>query len=329
MSTINIGIVGYGNLGRGVETELKKNEDMKLVGIFTRRDLKSIKTVNDNIKVIRFDEIFNYSNKIDVMILCGGSAKDLKYQSPLIAKNFNIVDSFDTHARINEHLEKVNSSSKNGGKIAIVSIGWDPGIFSAIRLISESVLPNGNTYTFWGRGVSQGHSDAIRKIDGVKDAIQYTVPIDEAIEKVRRCENPILNTTDKHIRECFVVAREDYNKEEIREKIINMPYYFKGYNTIVNFVTEEELILYKKSMSHRGLVFRNGVTGEEEQYNNSIELSLKLDNNPSFTASVLIAYARAAYRLNKEGQTGAKTIFDVPISYITKISPKDYIDRLL
>lgn len=329
MKAINIGIVGYGNLGKAVEKEIEKNADMNLFGIFTRRNINEVRVANKNSKVIKFDEIFNYINNIDVMIMCGGSTADLRYQSPLLARNFNIVDSFDTHAKINEHFNKVNLASKDGGKTSIISVGWDPGFFSIIRLISESILPTGSTYTFWGKGVSQGHSEAIRRIKGVKDGIQYTIPNEEAINKVRNCENPKLETMDKHIRECYVSVNEDADKEYIEKEIKGMPYYFDEYNTIVNFVDEDEIIKRKAKMSHGGFVFRSGVTGTMNENNSVIEFSLKLDSNPEFTSSILIAYARAAYRLNREGSIGAKTVLDVPPSYLVEKNSRVDINKFL
>lgn len=329
MNTIRIGIVGFGNLGKAVEKEIIKNKDMKLVGIFTRRDINEIKTYNKGVKVIKFDEIFDYINYIDVMILCGGSATDLRYQSLLLASSFNIVDSFDTHEKINEHYKKVNTASIEGGKTSVLSVGWDPGLFSLIRLLSEVVLLNGNSYTFWGKGVSQGHSDALRRVKGVEDAIQYTVPIEESINKVRRCENPELETRDKHIRECYVVAKEGYELENIKSEIKNMPYYFDGYDTIINFVSKEELENKKEKLPHGGFVFRSGLTGEKDENNSIIEFSLKLDSNPEFTAGILIAYARANYRLNREGIIGAKTILDIPLSYLLLDNNRIAINKYL
>lgn len=329
MNTIRIGIVGFGNLGKAVEKEIIKNKDMKLVGVFTRRDANEIKTYNKGVKVIKFDEIFDYINYIDVMILCGGSATDLRYQSLVLASSFNIVDSFDTHEKINEHYRKVNTASIEGGKTSVLSVGWDPGLFSLIRLLSEVVLLNGNSYTFWGKGVSQGHSDALRRVKGVEDAIQYTIPIEEAINKVRRCENPKLETRDKHIRECYVVGKEGYELENIKSEIKNMPYYFDGYDTIINFVSKEELENKKEKLPHGGFVFRSGLTGEKDENNSIIEFSLKLDSNPEFTAGILIAYARANYRLNREGIIGAKTILDIPLSYLLLDNNRIAINKYL
>ena len=329
MNTIRIGIVGFGNLGKAVEKEIIKNKDMKLVGVFTRRNTNEIKTHSKDVKVIKFDEIFNYINYIDVMILCGGSATDLRYQSPLLASSFNIIDSFDTHEKINEHYKKVNAASIEGGKTSIISVGWDPGLFSLIRLLSEAILLNGNSYTFWGKGVSQGHSDALRGIKGIEDAIQYTIPIEDAMNKVRRCENPTLETRDKHIRECYVVAKEGYNLTDIESEIKNMPYYFDEYDTTVNFISKEELDKKKEKLPHGGFVFRSGLTGERNENNSIIEFSLKLDSNPEFTAGILIAYARANYRLNREGIIGTKTILDIPLSYLLLDNNRVDINRYL
>lgn len=329
MSIINIGIAGYGNLGKAVEKEIRKSCDMKLIGIFTRRNIDDIKGLDENTRFIKFDEVFNYINNIDVMILCGGSATDLKYQSPLLARNFNIIDSFDTHAKINEHFKKVNTESIDGGKIAIVSAGWDPGMFSIMRILAEAILPSGNTYTFWGKGVSQGHSEAIRKVNGVKDAIQYTIPNENAMKKVRNCEHPNLETGKKHTRECYIVPYEGYDIRIIEETIKNMKYYFDEYETTVNFVTEEELNKKKEKLFHGGFVFRSGYTGTNDENNSIIEFSLKLDSNPEFTAGVLIAYARAAYRLNKEGVIGAKTVLDIPLSYLIIKNNREDINKFL
>lgn len=329
MNTIRIGIVGFGNLGKAVEKEIMKNKDMELVGVFTRRDIKEIETHNKQIKVIKFDEIFNYINYIDVMILCGGSATDLRYQSLLLASSFNIVDSFDTHEKINEHYKKVNIASREGGKTSVVSVGWDPGLFSLVRLLSEAVLLNGNSYTFWGKGVSQGHSDALRRVKGVEDAIQYTIPLEDAMNKVRRCENPKLKTRDKHIRDCYVLAKDGYNLEDIENEIKNMPYYFDEYDTIINFVSKDELEKKKEKLSHGGFVFRSGLNGEKYENNSIIEFSLKLDSNPEFTAGILLAYARANYRLNKEGVIGAKTVLDIPLSYLLLDNNRISINKYL
>ncbi|MBR6504804.1 MAG: diaminopimelate dehydrogenase [Clostridia bacterium] len=326
--SIKIGILGYGNLGKGVEKVIKYNEDMELVAIFTRREPSQIVT-KSNVKVISIDEIEAWKDKIDVMILCGGSSTDLPIQTPEFAKIFNVVDSFDTHAKILEHYKNVDKSAKEGGKVALISCGWDPGAFSLNRLMSESFLPNGNTYTFWGTGVSQGHSDAIRRIEGVKNAVQYTVPIDEAIVKVRNGENPELATNEKHLRKCYVVLEEGADPKKIEEEIKTMPNYFAEYNTEVYFITEEELINKHSGMPHGGFVIRSGITDEEIETNQIIEYSLKLDSNPEFTASVLLAYARAVYRLAEKNDIGAKTVFDIAPSLLSKKSNEELLGNIL
>lgn len=308
---IKIGIIGYGNLGKGVELAIKQNQDMELVAIFTRRNPESLKTFTKT-KIINVSEIENWKDKIDVAILCGGSATDLPEQGPKYANFFNTIDSFDTHAKVKEYYENMNTVAKNSGKLSIISVGWDPGLFSLNRLYAESILPNGNTYTFWGKGVSQGHSDAIRRIKGVKNAIQYTIPIEEAIEKVRNGENPELSTRAKHLRECFVVLEENANKNYIENEIKNMPNYFAEYDTTVYFISEDELRIKHSGMPHGGFVIRSGNTGYNENTNQIIEYSLKLESNPEFTASVLVSYARAAYRLHQKGETGARTVLDIP-----------------
>ena len=316
---IRIGILGYGNLGRGVELAVKQNEDMEIVAFFTRRAPESLKTLSPEVPVLSIDDAIDYKDNIDVLILCGGSAKDLPVQSPEFAKYFNIVDSFDTHAKIPEHFENCDKSAKKGGKVAFISFGWDPGMFSLQRLLGECILPDGKDYTFWGKGVSQGHSDAIRRIDGVVDAKQYTIPVEKALEAVRNGENPELTTREKHTRECFVVAAEEEYKESIEKEIKTMPNYFADYDTTVNFITKEELDRDHSGIPHGGFVIRSGNTGEAGETKHVIEYSLKLGSNPEFTASVIVAYARAAYRMAKEGATGAMTIFDVAPKYL---SPK-------
>ena len=316
--SIRIGIVGYGNLAKGAEASVKDNEDIELVAVFTRRDVASVKINTENVPVVHVDDILEYKDKIDVLVICGGSATDLPVQTPEYAKYFNVVDSFDTHAKIPEHFEKVDRSSKEGGKISVISVGWDPGMFSLNRLYGNAVLPNGKDYTFWGKGVSQGHSDAIRRIDGVKDAKQYTIPVDEALERVRNGENPELTTREKHIRECFVVAKEGADTSRIEKEIKEMPNYFADYDTIVHFITEEELKANHSGIPHGGFVIRTGCTNGGKS-KHVIEYSLKLDSNPEFTASVLIAYARAAYRMNKEGMTGCKTVFDIAPAYLSPL----------
>lgn len=325
---IRIGILGYGNLGKGVENALKQNSDMKLVAIFTRRNPNSIKTYT-GAKVINIEEIENWKDKIDVMILCGGSATDLPKQAPKYARMFNIIDSYDTHNEIPKYYDIVNKSALEGNKVAIISIGWDPGLFSLNRLISESILPEGETYTFWGKGVSQGHSDAIRKIDGVKDAIQYTIPIENAVERVRNGENPKLSTREKHLRDCFVVLEDGADKNFVEKQIKTMPNYFAEYDTIVRFISEEEFIKNHTGMPHGGFVIRSGNTGYKEATKQIIEYSLKLESNPEFTASVLLAYARATNELYKNGERGAKTIFDIPAKLLTKRKYKDLLKEIL
>ncbi len=317
---IRVAIAGYGNLGRGVESAVTHAQDMELVALFTRRDPSSVKTMT-GIPTYSMDKAIEMADKIDVLIICGGSANDLPKQTPALAKYFNVVDSFDTHAKIPQHFANVNEVCKASGKIGVISVGWDPGLFSLNRLMGQSVLPNGNDYTFWGKGVSQGHSDAIRRIDGVLDARQYTIPVDSALEKVRKGENPQLTTREKHTRECFVVAQEGADLKAIEEAIVTMPNYFADYDTTVHFITQEELDRDHKGIPHGGMVFRSGTTGLDNSTNHIIEYSLKLESNPEFTAGVLTAYARAAYRLNKEGLSGCKTIFDIAPAYIHPESP--------
>lgn len=325
---IKIGILGYGNLGKGVEIAIKSNSDMELVAIFTRRDPKEIQTVYFK-NVINVSEMEKWKEKIDVLILCGGSATDLPEQGPYYAKDFNTVDSYDTHAKIPEYFEVMNQSSKEGNKVSIISIGWDPGAFSLNRLFAEAFLPKGKTYTFWGKGVSQGHSDAIRRIKGVKNAIQYTIPVEESVEMVRRGENPELTTKQKHLRECYVVLEENTDKEKVEKEIKTMPNYFADYHTIVHFVSEKELLKNHAQMSHGGFVIRSGYTGMEEKNKELIEYSLKLDSNPEFTASILVAYARAAYRLYKNKEYGAKTILDIAPSMIIDKTKEELLKDLL
>lgn len=329
MRKIRVGIVGYGNIGRGVESVIRQTPDMELAGVFTRRDPNSLQICSKDVKVIALDEVEDYTNSIDVMILCGGSATDLPVQGPQLAQLFNTIDSFDTHAKIPEYFAAVNEAATKSGKTSIISVGWDPGLFSMMRMLSEAILPEGKGYTFWGKGVSQGHSDAIRRVKGVKNAIQYTVPVNEAIERVRNGENPELSTREKHIRECFVVPEENADLAQIESDIKNMPNYFADYNTIVHFITEEELKEKHSKMPHGGFVLRSGVTGYDKENNHIVEFGLKLDSNPEFTASVLVAYARAAYRLNHEGIKGAKTVFDIPLSYLSYKSEQELIKDLL
>lgn len=312
---IKIGIVGYGNLGKGAVAAIKHCPDMELVAIFSRRTPDSLNISEPNVKAVHIDEIENYKDKIDVMILCGGSATDLPEQTPQIAKMFNTIDSYDTHAKIPEYFQTVDESAKAGGKTSIISVGWDPGLFSINRMMFDAILPQGNTYTFWGKGLSQGHSDAVRRVEGVKGGVQYTVPSIEAMDRVRRGENPELSTAEKHKRICYVVPEEGADKDKIKHDIVTMPNYFADYDTEVHFITEEELKREHSKAPHGGFVIHSAKT--EEVHNQIIEFSLKLDSNPEFTASVLVAYARAAYRLNKEGQAGAKTVFDVAPAYIS------------
>ncbi len=328
MST-KIGILGYGNLGRGVECAIWQNPDMTLCAVFSRRDPKTVKILTETAKVCHISELENWKDEIDVLILCGGSATDLPVQTPESVKLFNVVDSFDTHARIPEHFAAVDKAAKESGKIGIISVGWDPGMFSLIRMISGAVLPDGKDYTFWGKGVSQGHSDAIRRIEGVKNAKQYTIPVDEALKRVRSGENPSLTTREKHIRECFVVAEDGADLEKIENEIKTMPNYFADYDTIVHFITEEELQRDHSGIPHGGFVIRSGKTGNNLENKHIIEYSLKLDSNPEFTSSVIVAYARAAYRLYKEGACGAKTVFDVPPAYLSNKSSEELRAELL
>ncbi len=316
---IKVGIAGYGNLGKGVEKAVNAANDLELVGVFTRRNPDSVNTVS-GVTVYSMDQAENFKDDIDVMVLCGGSATDLPEQTPALASMFNVVDSFDTHANIPEHFKNVDEAAKAANKTAAISIGWDPGLFSLNRLIAESILPEGKTYTFWGKGVSQGHSDAIRRIDGVADAKQYTIPVKEAIESVRNNERPDLTTRQKHIRECFVVAKEGADLQKIEDEIKNMPNYFSDYDTTVHFISQEELNKNHGTLPHGGFVLRSGSTGEN---NHLIEYSLNLDSNPEFTASVLTAVARAIARMNAEGWTGAKTIFDIPASYLSDKSAEE------
>ena len=328
MSKIRIGIVGYGNIGRGVEQAIKRNEDMELAAVFTRRDPASVKVATEGAKVVHMDDMLSMKGDVDVMVLCGGSATDLPVMGPEIAANFNTIDSFDTHAKIPEYFANVDKAAKEGNNISIISVGWDPGMFSLNRLYAESILVQGSTYTFWGKGVSQGHSDAIRRIPGVKNAIQYTVPVDEAVDQVRSGSEPKLTTRDKHTRECYVVAQEGANKAEIENAIKTMPNYFDEYNTTVHFISEEELKRDHSKMPHGGFVIRTGETGEEGN-KHVIEYSLKLDSNPEFTASVLIAYARATYRLNQKGENGARSVFDIAPALLSMKTPEQLRKEIL
>ncbi len=316
---MRIGILGYGNLGRGVECAIKQNPDMELVAVFTRRAPESVQILTKGVPVLSLDQAEKMKDQIDVMILCGGSAKDLPIQTPAYAKFFNVVDSFDTHAKIPEHFAAVDAAAKESGKVGIISIGWDPGMFSINRMYADAILPDGCDYTFWGKGVSQGHSDAVRRIEGVLDARQYTIPVEEAVDAVRKGENPTLTARQKHTRECFVVAEEGADLSRIENEIKTMPNYFSDYDTTVHFISLEEMRRDHSGLPHGGMVIRSGRTGQNQEHNHVIEYSIKLDSNPEFTASVLVAYARAAYRLQQEGHFGCKTIFDVAPAYL---SPK-------
>ncbi len=328
MDKIKIGIYGYGNLGKGVETAIYNNNDIELVGVFTRRDPNSLKTLYSETKVYSINDVTNMQDKIDIMILCGGSATDLPKQAPEMAKLFNTIDSFDTHAKIPEYFKNVNKEAKESNHLSLISCGWDPGLFSLNRALLEAILPTGNNYVFYGRGLSQGHSDAIRRINGVKNAVQYTVPYEEAVEKVRAGKNPnFASVREVMWRECFVVPEDNANKAEIEKEIKEMPNYFEPYNTIVHFITEEELIKNHSGMPHGGFVLRSGRTSDN--VNQVAEFSLKLDSNPEFTASVLVAYARGIYRLRKEGKTGAVTVLDVPVSYLLPKSNEEILKDLL
>lgn len=326
---MRIGILGYGNLGRGVEAAVRQNPDMELVAVFTRRNPDSVKIQTASAKVLSVDEIESWKDKIDVLILCGGSATDLPEQTPKYAKMFNCIDSFDTHANIPVHFENVDKSAKESGKIAIISVGWDPGLFSLNRMYANAILPEGNDYTFWGRGVSQGHSDAIRRVKGVKDGKQYTVPVEKAIQAVKNGENPVLSTREKHTRECFVVLEEGADPKQVEHDIVTMPNYFADYDTTVHFISEEEFKKNHSGIPHGGFVLRSGVTGFNKDEKHIIEYSLKLDSNPGFTSSVLVAYARAAFRMYKEGQTGCKTVFDIPPAYLSPKSAEELRKTML
>lgn len=327
--SIKIGILGYGNLGRGVECAIKQNSDMELAAVFTRRNPDDVKILTEGVKVYPVDEMEKMKDSIDVLILCGGSATDLPVQTPKYASMFNVVDSFDTHAKIPEHFAQVDEAAKQSGKVGIISVGWDPGMFSLNRLYANVILREGNDYTFWGKGVSQGHSDAVRRIEGVKDARQYTIPVPAALEAVRAGKNPELSTREKHTRECFVVAEEGADKARIEEEIKTMPNYFSDYDTTVHFITEEEMKANHSGLPHGGCVIRSGKTGWNQEHNHVIEYSLNLDSNPEFTASVIVAYARAAYRMNKEGMSGCKTVFDVAPAYLSEKSGEELRAHLL
>lgn len=325
---MKVAILGYGNLGKGIECAIAQNDDMELVGVYTRRNPEDVKTVS-GVQVYHVDQLLEKKDEIDVLVLCGGSATDLPKQTAEYAKYFNVIDSFDTHAKIPEHFANVDKAAKEGGKVAMISVGWDPGMFSLNRMYAQAILRDGNDYTFWGKGVSQGHSDAIRRIEGVKNAKQYTVPVDSALEAVRAAKNPELTTREKHTRECFVVAEEGADLARIENEIKTMPNYFADYDTTVHFISEEELLRDHAGIPHGGFVIRTGKTGVNKEHNHVIEYSLKLDSNPEFTACVLAAYARAIFRMYKEGMTGAKTVFDVAPAYLSPMSGEELRSKLL
>ena len=327
--SIRIGILGYGNLGRGVECAVEENPDMELVAVFTRRDPSAVKIWSQGVPVVNVKDVAAWQDKIDVMILCGGSATDLPKQTPEYAKYFNVIDSFDTHARIPEHFADVDKAAKESGHLGIISVGWDPGLFSLARVYSNAILPDGKDYTFWGKGVSQGHSDAIRRVKGVKNGKQYTIPVEAALESVRNGENPELTTRQKHTRECFVVAEEGADLAQIEKDIKEMPNYFSDYDTTVHFISEEELQANHSGIPHGGFVFRTGVTGFNGEHKHVIEYSLKLDSNPEFTSSVILAYARAVNRLHQEGANGCKTVFDVAPAYLSPLSGEELRAHML
>ncbi|MCR5671621.1 MAG: diaminopimelate dehydrogenase [Butyrivibrio sp.] len=327
--SIRIGIMGYGNLGRGVELAVAAAPDMELVAVFTRRDPSSLKIKTAGVPVVSADDAAKWKDRIDVLILCGGSATDLPVQTPKYAEMFNVVDSFDTHARIPEHFANVDAAAKAAGKTAVISCGWDPGMFSLARVYSNAILPDGKDYTFWGKGVSQGHSDAIRRVKGVKNAKQYTIPVESALEAVRNGENPELTTRQKHTRECFVVLEDGADAAAVEKEIKEMPNYFSDYDTTVHFISEEELLRDHSGMAHGGFVFRSGKTGADKEHNHIIEYSLKLDSNPEFTTSVLVAAARAVMRMNGEGAKGCKTMLDIPPAYLSEKSAEELRKALL
>ena len=328
MNKIKIGIVGYGNIGRGVEQAIKRNDDMELAAVFTRRDPATVSILTEGAAVCNVKDVEDWKDKIDVLMLCGGSATDLPVQTPEYAKLFNVVDSFDTHARIPEHFANVDKAAKEYGHVGIISVGWDPGMFSLNRMYANAILPEGKDYTFWGKGVSQGHSDAIRRIEGVKNGIQYTVPIEAAVDQVRSGSEPELTTRQKHLRECYVVAEEGADKAAIENAIKTMPNYFSDYDTTVTFITEEELKANHSKMPHGGFVIRTGETGCEGN-KHVIEYSLKLDSNPEFTGSVLVAYARAAHRLSKKGECGARSVFDIAPAMLSQMSAEELRAHML
>ena len=327
--SIRVGILGYGNLGKGVESAIAQNDDMELKAVFTRRNPESVSVRTAGVKVLQADELSHMQDELDVLILCGGSATDLPVQTPQYASMYNVVDSFDTHARIPEHFAAVDAAAKKAGKVSLISFGLDPGMFSLNRLYANCVLPEGKDYTFWGKGVSQGHSDAVRRIEGVKDCRQYTIPVEKAVEAVRSGSNPELTTREKHTRECFVVAEEGADLAKIENEIKTMPNYFSDYDTTVHFISEEVFDRDHTAMPHGGFVIRSGKTGRDESTDQLIEYSLKLGSNPEFTSSVLVAYARAAHRMAAEGQTGCRTVFDVAPSYLSPLSGEELRSHLL
>lgn len=326
---MKIGILGYGNLGKGIESAIRQNDDMVLSCIITRRNPASIKPATDGVEVYSVEDIEKLKDKIDILVLCGGSATDLPEQTPEYAKYFNVIDSFDTHARIPEHFAKVDKSAKENGHVALISCGWDPGMFSLMRLYGSAVLPEGRDYTFWGKGVSQGHSDAIRRVNGVKNGKQYTIPVEKALEAVRNGANPELTTRQKHIRECFVVAEEGADLAQIENDIKTMPNYFADYDTTVHFISEEEFNANHSEIPHGGFVFRTGVTGLNKEHKHIIEYSLKLDSNPEFTSSVILSFARAINRLSNEGVSGCKTVFDIAPAYLSPLSGEELRAHML
>lgn len=326
---IKAGIMGYGNLGKGIECAIRQNEDMELKAVFTRRNPETVRILTEGVPVYSADDAVKYKDDIDVLILCGGSATDLPEQTRQYAQYFNVIDSFDTHAKIPQHFEQVDQAAMESGHIAVISVGWDPGMFSLNRLYANAILPAGNDYTFWGKGVSQGHSDAIRRVDGVADGKQYTIPSEKALEAVRNGENPLLSIRDKHTRECFVVPKEGADQGKIAEEIKTMPNYFSDYDTTVHFITQEELDQNHSGIPHGGFVIRSGKTGWNQENSHVIEYSLKLDSNPEFTASVIVAYARAAFRMSSEGMSGCKTVFDIAPAYLSPMSGEELRRRLL
>ena len=325
---MRIGIAGYGNIGRGVEAAVTLAPDMELAAVFTRRDPASVQTVT-GVQVLSYDSLKDMKDELDVVIICGGSATDLPWMTPELAGVFNVIDSFDNHANIPEHFANVDKAARSAGKIGIISCGWDPGYFSLARLFADAALPDGDSYTFWGRGVSQGHSDAIRRIEGVKDARQYTVPVEDAVNRVRNNEHPVFTAREMHLRECYVVAEEDADKAKIEESIKTMPNYFEPYDTTVTFITQEELERDHSGLPHGGSVLRSGRTGLDKEFSNTVEFTLDLDSNPFFTGSILAAAARAAFRLNQEGQSGARTLLDVPPAYLSGHSGAELLAHML